>query len=136
MARFLCLIYLDESELAAMTEPDMSALNAEHLRYNSGLHANGHFVEAEALTPASHTACVRVRNGKRTVTDGPFVETKEMVAGFYLIEARDITEAAALAAEIPAARLGTVEVRPTRHLIVDGQSHPPLSYATAARSTH
>lgn len=126
--KYLCLIYIDETELDAIPEPGASELNAEHLALNRQLHASGHFVEAEALSPAKASACVRVRNGKTIVTDGPFAEAKEMVAGFYLIEAADLKEAASIAARIPAARTWTVEVRPTRQLVVNGESMPALSF--------
>lgn len=119
--KYLCLIYLDEKKMDAMPAADMNALNAEHLDFNDGLRASGHFIEAEALEPAGTTACIRVRHGKTSVTDGPFAETKELVAGFYLIEARDRSEAIQLAARIPSAPLGTVEVRATRQLVVDGR---------------
>lgn len=118
--KYLCLIYLSEQELDAMPAGDMNALNVQHLELNDRLRASGHFIEAEALEPSSTTACVRVRQGKTSITDGPFAETKEMVAGFYLIEARDLREATEVASRIPSARLGTVEVRPTRQLIVEG----------------
>ena len=119
--KYLCLIYLDENELEAMPVTDMSELNAEHLDFNDGLRTSGHFVVAEALEPAATAACVRVRRGKTTILDGPFAETKEVVAGFYLIEARDLGEATQIAARIPSASLGTVEVRPARQLVVEGQ---------------
>jgi hypothetical protein len=118
--RYLCLIYLDEGELAAMPEREMSALNARHLAFNDEILGSGHFIEAEALQPAAATTCVRVRNGKATLTDGPYAETKEMVAGFYVIEARDLNEAIQVASRIPSAPLGTLEVRPCRDLEVDG----------------
>jgi hypothetical protein len=118
--RYLCLIYLDEKQLAAMPEADMSALNARHLEFNEALLDSGHFVEAEALEPAASSTCVRLRGGRTTLTDGPYVETKEMVAGFYVIEARDLNEAIQVAARIPAAPLGTVAVHPCRNLVVDG----------------
>lgn len=121
--RYLCLIHLDEQQLAAMPEPEVSALNARHLAFNDQLLDSGHFVEAEALQPASASTCVRIRNGKVALTDGPYAETKEMVAGFYLIEARDLNEAVQVASRIPAAPLGTVEVRPCRDLEVDGVPH-------------
>lgn len=120
--RYLCLIHLDEKELEAMPAADMSALNAAHLDFNDGLRASGHFIVAEALEPARTTARVRVRQGKRSVTDGPYAETKEMIAGFYLIEARDMDEAIGIAAQIPSAVLGFVEVRPARQLNVDGRT--------------
>ena len=121
--RYLCLIYLDEKQLAAMPEPEMSALNARHLEFNDGLLDSGHFVEAEALGPAEASTCVRMRNGRITLTDGPYAETKEMVAGFYVIEARDLNEAVQVASRIPSAPLGTIEVRPCRDLEVDGKPH-------------
>jgi hypothetical protein len=121
--RYLCLIYLDEKQLAAMPEPEMSALNARHLAFNDGLVDSGQFVEAEALQPAAASTCVRMRNGKVALTDGPYAETKEMVAGFYLIEARDLNEAVQVASRIPSAPLGTVEVRPCRDLEIDGVPH-------------
>jgi hypothetical protein len=86
--KYLCLIYLNEQQMDAMPAAEMNALNARHLDFNDGLHQTGHFIEAEALEPARTTACIRVRNGKPSVTDGPFTETKELMAGFYLIEAR------------------------------------------------
>ena len=118
--RYLCLIYLNEKELAAMPQKDMDELNRRHLELNEDLLKSGHFIEAEALTPGECATCVRVRNGRPTVTDGPYAETKEMVAGFYVIEARDLNEAIAVAARLPAAPLGVVEVRPCRDLEIGG----------------
>jgi hypothetical protein len=119
--KYLCLIYLDEEKLNAMPAKDMSDLNAEHLDFNDGLRESGHFLTAEALEPAKASACVRVRGGKASVTDGPFTESKELVAGFYLLEAADMKEALDLAARIPSAGIGTVEVRPARQLVVEGR---------------
>ena len=121
--RYLCLIYHDERQLAAMPESEMSALNARHLAFNEEILSGGHFIEAEALQPAAATTCLRVRNGKVSLTDGPYMETKEMVAGFYLIEARDLNEAISVASKLPSAPLGTVEVRPCRDLEVNGTAH-------------
>ena len=118
--KYLCLIYLDEKQLAAMPDAEMSALNARHLEFNDGLLTSGNFIEAEALESMSTATCVRVRGGKVAVTDGPYAETKEQVAGFYLIEARDLNHAIQIASQIPSAPLGTVEVLPTRDLVVDG----------------
>ena len=118
--KYLILIHLDEKELYAMSETDMSALNARHLEFNNRLRSSGNWIEAEALEPASTSKQVRVRKGKPSVTDGPFAESKELVAGFYLIEARDIDEATRIASEIPSASIGTIEVWPTRKLVVDG----------------
>lgn len=120
--RYLCLIHLDEKQLDAMPARELDALNAEHLDYDDALRRSGQFIEAEALEPVIATTCVRVRHGRTSVTDGPFAETKEQIAGFFLVEARDLNEAIQIAANIPAARLGTVEVRPTRQLVVPGRS--------------
>lgn len=125
--RYLCLIYLDEAVMAALPEQEMNDLNVRHLAYNEELLERGHFIEAEALQPAATGTCIKVRGGKATLTDGPFAETKEMAAGFYLIEARDLNEAIQIAQRLPAAPLGTVEVRPCRDLVVDGQSHKASS---------
>ena len=118
--RYLCLIHLDEKQLAAMPQSAMDALNERHLALNEDLLESGHFIEAEALTPGASATCVRVRNGRPTVTDGPYAETKEMVAGFYLVEARDLNEAIQVAARLPSAPMGTVEIRPCRDLEVGG----------------
>ncbi len=118
--RYLCLIYLDETVMASLPPREMESLNRRHLEYNDELLDRGVFVEAEALQPAAATTCVRVRNGKVALTDGPYAEAKEMVAGFYLIEARDLNDAVQVASRLPAAPLGMVEVRPCRDLEVDG----------------
>ena len=118
--RYLCLIYIDEKRLAAVPQDQMDDLNRRHLELNEDLLRTGHFVEAEALTPGECATCVRPRNGRHTVTDGPYAETKEMVAGFYVIEARDLNEAIQVAARMPGGELGVVEVRPCRDLEVNG----------------
>ena len=118
--RYLCLIYLDEKMLGDMPQRDMDALNQRHLDLNEELLDSGHFVEAEALTPGASATTLKVRNGRTSVIDGPYTETKEMVAGFYLIEARDLNEAIQVASRLPAAPLGTVEIRPCRDLEVGG----------------
>jgi len=118
--RYLCLIYLDEGRFATVPEAEVNALNARHLELNEQLLKSGHFIEAEALGPSSETSCVRIEGNKVTLTDGPYMETKEVVAGFYLIEARDLNEAINVASRLPSAPMGAVEVRPCRDLLVDG----------------
>ena len=83
------------------------------------LKKDGYFIAAEALQPVNTATSIRVRNGKLSVTDGPFAETKEQLAGFYLVDARDLNEAIQLASRIPPARAGTIEIRPVRELRVD-----------------
>ncbi len=120
--RYLCLIHLDERHLKAMPAADESALNGRHLDFNDHLRASGHFIVAEALESSPAGSCVRVRDGKTMVTDGPYAESKEMIAGFYLLEAETMEEAITLAAQIPSATFGTVEVRPARQLHVEGRA--------------
>jgi hypothetical protein len=120
--KYLCLIYQDEKVLDAIPADEMNALYAAHFDYNDSLRASGHFIAAEALEPVATTASIRFRNGKPSVTDGPFAETKEQLAGFYLVEARDLNEAIQIASRLPSAPLGRVEVRTARQLLVDGRT--------------
>ena len=105
--KYLCLVYLDEKKLDMV--PD-----SECLAFSEGLKKGGRRIAAEALQSVDTATTVRVRNGKVSVTDGPFAETKEFLAGFYMIEARDLNEAIQLAAKIPPAQVGSIEVRPIR----------------------
>lgn len=107
--KYLCLVYGEEDQIAAMDD-------RECLAYDEGLRASGHCVASEALQPVASAATLRVRGGKLSVYDGPFAETKEQLAGFYMVEARDLNEAIQLAAKIPPARVGSVEVRPIRDI--------------------
>jgi hypothetical protein len=107
--KYLCLVYLDENTLHAVADSECMACGA-------ALRESGHSIAAEALQPVHTATTVRVRNGKLSITDGPFAETKEQLAGFYLVDARDLNEAIQLAAKIPPARVGSIEVRPTREL--------------------
>jgi hypothetical protein len=117
--RFLCLIFLNEDEMDALPADEMHGLNVGHLALNEELRADGRLVEAEALEPAAAAVTVRPRRGRpTTVTDGPFAESKELVAGFYLIEAADRDEAIAIAARFPGAQHGAVEIRQVRPLLV------------------
>lgn len=113
--KYLCLVYSDENNLHSLPE---SPRDEECQAYAEAILDSGQMVAAEALEPVSTATTVRVRNGSTTVTDGPFAETKEQLAGFYLIEARDLNAAIQIAAGIPAARVGSVEVRPVRELQV------------------
>jgi hypothetical protein len=119
--RYLCLIHFDEQALASMPADERNTLNAAHLDFNDELRRTGHFLGAEALDPPRAGCTVTVRNGRTVVTDGPFVETKEIIAGFYFIEAADLKEATEIAARLPAASLATIEVRPACQLVVEGR---------------
>jgi hypothetical protein len=110
--RYVCLVYLVESEMGAMTKPEADLCTAESLAYDDALRRAGHLVVAHALQPVETATTVRVRGGKLFTTDGPFAETKEQLGGFILIEARDLNEAIQVAARIPLARRGSIEVRP------------------------
>jgi hypothetical protein len=108
--KYLCLVYGEEQDIAAMTDDECMA-------YDQLLRNTGHCLASEALQPVRTAKSVRVRNGKISVRDGPFTETKECLAGFYLIAADNIEEAVQLAAKIPPAQAGTIEVRPIRELV-------------------
>ena len=93
----------------------MQSVDDRHcVAFDNGIRASGHCVASEALQPVATATTVRVRNGKVSVTDGPFAETKECLAGFYLVEARDLNEAIQIASKIPPAAVGSIEVRPVR----------------------
>ena len=109
--KYLCLVYLEGQKLHAV--PDRECQNC-----GDGFRERGLLLAAEALQPVDTATTVRVRNGKVTVTDGPFAETKEQLAGFYLVDARDLNDAIQIASKIPPAREGSVEVRPVRELVV------------------
>jgi hypothetical protein len=110
--KYLCLIYDAESTLAGLSEAEMNAMMGEYFAFTDGIKKSGHYLAGEALKPVATATTVRVRNGKLSTTDGPFAETKEQLGGYYLIEAKDLNEAIQIAAKIPSARYGCVEVRP------------------------
>jgi len=105
--KYLCLVYLDEKRLDEVPDEDC-------VEFDTAIRKSGHCSASEALESVKTATTVRVRNGKVSVTDGPFAETKEQLAGFYMIEAKDLNEAINLAAKIPPARVGSIEVRPIR----------------------
>lgn len=111
--KYLCLVYSNEHDLHALPE---SPKDAECAAYSQSLQDSGRLVLGQALEPVATATTVRVRHGRTVVTDGPFAETKEQLAGFYLIEARDLNEAIQVAEEIPPARVGSIEIRPLRTL--------------------
>jgi len=104
---YLCLVYGEEQAMQAMDDRHCVAFDEE-------VRKSGHCIASEALQPVASATTVRVRNGKVSVTDGPFAETKECLAGFYMIEARDLNEAIQIASRIPPAQVGSIEVRPIR----------------------
>jgi hypothetical protein len=114
--KYLCLVVLDEKKLDALSSKESEELNDESLAYDDVLRKGGHFLAAQALESVQSATTIRLRNGKVSVTDGPFAETHEQIGGFILIEARDLNEAIQLASKIPVLRLGGIEVRPIKEL--------------------
>ena len=110
--KYLCLIYDDEKSMAGMSPSEGQAFMGEYMTFTDAIRGSGHYVAGEALQPVSTATTVRIRNGQVSTTDGPFAETKEQLGGFYLIDARDLNDALQVAARIPSARLGSIEVRP------------------------
>src|SRR5215831_21160971 len=105
--KYLCLVYGEERAIQSMDD-------RKCLDYDEAIRESGHCIASEALQPVATATTVRVRNGKVSVTDGPFAETKEQLAGFYMIEAKNLNEAIQIASKIPPASVGSVEVRPIR----------------------
>ncbi len=114
--KYLCLIFVDEQMYAALPQSEQNAYIKENFALDYALRAQGHLIVTEALQSAKSASTIKVINGKLSITDGPFAETKEQMGGFYLIEARDLNDAIRIAAKIPSARIGTVEVRPILEL--------------------
>jgi len=114
--KYLCLVYFEPKVLGALSASDDARLTRESLAYDEELDKRGQLIVAHALQPVTSATTVRVRNGKTSTTDGPFAETKEILGGFILIEARDLNEAIQAAAGIPLAKLGSIEVRPIMDL--------------------
>jgi hypothetical protein len=110
--KYLLLIYQNEKAWADLSVADRQAFYAEFAPLREQIVKNGNYVAAEKLQDTATATTVRVRDGKPLLTDGPFAETREQLGGFFLVEAKDLDEATAIAARIPIARLGSIEVRP------------------------
>jgi hypothetical protein len=110
--KYLCLIYEDETVGRALPKNEMEKVMSEYWAFTDDVKKSGKHVASNALQPTNNATTVRIRNGKVSTTDGPFAETKEQLGGFYLIEAKDLNDAIQVAARIPSARWGSVEVRP------------------------
>ncbi|HEX5227843.1 MAG TPA: YciI family protein [Bryobacteraceae bacterium] len=109
---YLLLIYDVEADMEKMRETDRATMYQDFGAFTQSIQKSGHFRSGKQLQPVATATTVRVKDGKRGVTDGPFAETREQLGGFYLIEARDLDEALGIAERCPGARLGSVEVRP------------------------
>ena len=114
--KYLCLLYDNEAEGAELWEREGDKIMAEYFAFTDEIQKSGHFLGGEALQPVAAATTVRIRRGKLQATDGPFAETKEQLGGYYLIEAKDLNEAIQIAGRIPAARTGSVEIRPVMEL--------------------
>jgi len=110
--KYLCLAYEEERLFHELSPAEWRALRRETLDYVESLRADGRLIDARPLRSATTAKTVRVRGGRPSIVDGPFAETKEQVGGYYLVDCQDLDEAIEVAAKIPAARYGTVEVRP------------------------
>jgi hypothetical protein len=112
--KYLCLVYHDEQQLDALPQNEYDALVAEVHDLCEELHNSGHYIAASSLQSVRTATTLRLRNGKLAIADGPHAEMKEQLAGYVLIEARDLNEAIRVAAKLPTARLGSIEVRPIK----------------------
>lgn len=110
--QYLLLIYDDESKWASMSEAETGKFFDAYNAFTNSVKESGNYIAGEALQPTTTASTVRVRDGKTVTTDGPFAETREQLGGYYLVEAKDLDEAIAIAARIPSAMIGSVEVRP------------------------
>ena len=110
--QYLLLIYRNEADLAHANPEERKKISAEYGVYTQSIIQSGHFKAGDGLQPTSTATTVRVRDGKMLTTDGPFAETREQLAGYYLVDAKDLDTALGLAARIPGAKTGSIEVRP------------------------
>ena len=110
--QYLLMIYEPEKVWTEMSEDSRNKMFGEYMEFTKSVKASGHFKAGDALQPTATATTVRVRDGKTQVTDGPFAETREQLGGYYLIEAANLDEATRIAARIPSARFGSIEVRP------------------------
>src|SRR5271156_6075035 len=109
---YLLLIYTNEAEITALGQSEVKKVTEEYMEFTKSIVQAGHFKAGDRLKPVSTASTVRVRNGKAAMTDGPFAETREQLGGYYLIGAKNLDEATTIAARIPGARFGSIEVRP------------------------
>jgi hypothetical protein len=122
--KYLCMIFYDERRHNALSESELQALTDQALDYDNVMREGGHFVTSGALELVQAATTLRMRDGKLSITDGPFAETNEQIGGFSVIEARDLNEAIQVASRVPPVLLGGVEVRPIRELTHSGHSGP------------
>ena len=114
--KYACLVYFERDALDRFTAEEGAKLTEDSMAYDRFLASRGNLIMAQALEAPQTAVTIRVRNGKLSSTDGPFAETREILAGFVLIEARDLNEAIGLAEKIPLAAVGSIEIRPAMHM--------------------
>jgi hypothetical protein len=116
--KYMLLIHDNETAWGTLSEEERQRIMADYRRFTEEIRASGHYRAGSQLQPTSTATSVRVRNGKRLVTDGPFAETREQLGGYYLVEATDLDEAIRLAERLPSATIGTIEIRPLAETVV------------------
>jgi len=110
--KYMLLIHDNEQSWGALSDDEQKQIMADYRRFTEEIRTSGHYLTGSQLQPTAMATSVRVRNGKRMVTDGPFAETREQLGGYYLVDAKDLDEAIGLAERLPSARMGTIEIRP------------------------
>ena len=110
--RYLCAVYLELKNMEMLTPAEGATLNRDSIAYDKELQRSGHYIASDALQNVTAARTLRVRKGKLSVMDGPFAETKEQLGGYYVVDCKDLDEAIEVAAKIPGARVGSIEVRP------------------------
>ena len=114
--KYMLLIYDDEQVWAEMGAGEQEKLFGEYMGFTESIKKSGHYISGAPLQPIASATSLRIRNEKQLVTDGPFAETQEQLGGYYMVDARDLDEAIAIAARIPSVRLGTIEFRPVMEI--------------------
>lgn len=120
--KYMLLIYHEEQSWDSITEAEREQIYSEYRKLRGDLEARGQFLDGSELQPVTTATAVRVRDGKELITDGPFAETHEQLGGYFLIEAKDLDEATSIAARIPSAKTGTVEVRPLMEMAAEASA--------------
>jgi len=129
--KYLCLIYEDESFWTTTPKPELDAIMVDYRAFGTTYKQSGHILGGHALQPTSSATTIRVRNGKMSTTDGPFAETREQLGGYYMLDAKDLNEAIQIAAKIPGAKSGCVEVRPIMEIPDPVLSEPSRATVSA-----
>ncbi len=110
--RYILLIYSREADWTGLPDKEKGEIIQQYASFTDSIRKSGHYIAGDGLEPTTTAATVRLRNGKPVSTDGPFAETREQLGGYYVIKAKDLVEAKAVAARVPGARMGAIEVRP------------------------